>query len=333
MKKRYSLLSKRSMLIVLFSVLFSVSSLFFIAQAIMSTDEGNTLVSSAASDHAAFARKTADLVIFSFDRPAQLYALLESTAAYVTGLQSISVIYRASDEPYASAYDQVHASFPAANFVRQGKDPRADFKPLTIHHSFNSVSPYILFAVDDIVVRDHIDIAQCIDAMERVNAYGFFLRLGSNLNYCYACSAGQPVPPLAEVAPQVYAWQFFQGTYDWRYPHTVDMTLYRKADIKEHFSALQYHNPNQLEARWSCLTLSIINRKGVCFAVSKIVNLPLNRVQHEFQNRHTNALSPEELLASWNQGLKIDIKPLHDIINKSAHMDYEPTFVARESAA
>ena len=42
----------------------------------------------------------ADLVIFSYNRPLQLYALLESITNYVTGLDKIMVIYRSSDARY-----------------------------------------------------------------------------------------------------------------------------------------------------------------------------------------------------------------------------------------
>ena len=34
-----------------------------------------------------------DLIIFSYDRPMQLYALLESIETYVRGLENINTIY------------------------------------------------------------------------------------------------------------------------------------------------------------------------------------------------------------------------------------------------
>ena len=51
----------------------------------------------------------ADLVIFSYDRPLQLYAFLESVQRYVTGLSKISVICRMSDGQYRQGYEIIQA--------------------------------------------------------------------------------------------------------------------------------------------------------------------------------------------------------------------------------
>ncbi len=53
----------------------------------------------------------ADLLIFSYNRPLQLYSLLESTEKYISNLNCIHVLYRASDEKYASYYDDVKKKF------------------------------------------------------------------------------------------------------------------------------------------------------------------------------------------------------------------------------
>ena len=70
----------------------------------------------------------ADLIAFSFDRPMQLYALLESLEYYVNGIQNIYVICRASNDRYRSAYEQVAEAFSRVTFVWQGENPKADFK-------------------------------------------------------------------------------------------------------------------------------------------------------------------------------------------------------------
>lgn len=278
-----------------------------------------------AADHA----KKADLVIFSYNRPMQLYCLLESVEKYVSGLADIQVIYRADDE-YELGYAQVKKAFGHAHYHRQGANPRADFKPLTEQAAFAGGSEYIIFAVDDNIVKDYVDLTQCIAMVEKTSAYGFYLRLGKNLTECYMLSCAQPVPALAVVGDDIYCWTIKDSLYDWCYPNTVDMTLYRKADIAPTITSLQYHSPNTLEAYWHNHHQQVINRRALCFGCTKVVNVPMNMVQGDYtSNRHMPEIPASELLAIFNKGLKIDIAPLHQIKNKGAHMEYVPSYVPR----
>lgn len=273
--------------------------------------------------------KKADIVIFSFDRPMQLYALLESLQLYVTGLGDKTVIYRASSESFAQAYNRVSAAFTQINFVRQSDNPAADFKPLTLQAVFGSPHPYIIFAVDDIIVKDYVSLADCIQVLEHTRSYGFYLRMGKNLTECYSESCKQLLPPFKQVAPGIFLWHFANGRSDWHYPHSVDMTLYRKCDIEWDLKILDYRSPNALETNWAGRGGAIMHRAGLCYAHTKIVNVPLNRVQDVWNNRHMHSYSPVQLLEIFNNGMKIDIKPLYRVANKAAHMEYTPTFITR----
>jgi len=275
--------------------------------------------------------KKADLVAFSYDRPIQLYALLESLECYATGLEEIHVIYRSTNQKYENAYQKVMQNFPFVIFHKQGKNPRQDFKPLTLSATFDSPSEYILFAVDDIIVKDFIDVEKSIKLLEETNAYGFYFRLGQNLDFCYALNKPQAKPQFIHIDDDVYAWHIKTGQHDWGYPHTVDMTLYRKNDIEHNFKTMNYYAPNPLEGNWSSRSHKVRsqNKIGLCYDTTKIVNLPLNRVQKIYKNRYMNSLNPQELLDYFNQGLKIDIIPLFKIKNKSAHMNYIPEFISR----
>lgn len=259
----------------------------------------------------------------------QLYAFLESAYMYIEGLGNVHVIYRASNERYQAGYEQVKCDFIATKFTEQSNMPQQDFKPLTLQATSCTEHEYILYAVDDIIVKDFIDISHSIELMEKTNAYGFFFRLGKNLNACYSENCAQDVPPLNFIAEDVFAWTFAQGQYDWAYPHTVDMTLYRKQDVVNKLSVLKYENPNSLEAKWAGTAYSVMQRVGLCHATTKIVNLPLNRVQEIFENRHMHAMSAQDLLELFEQGFKIDIHDIYKVHNSSAHMEYVPNFVKR----
>lgn len=287
---------------ILFSLLLSVSSLLF--------------------------AKNADLVIFSFDRPLQLYALLESVEEHMSGIEDVYVIYRASNTEYADGYKEVESRFEQAYYLKQGNNPRADFKPLTLQASFASKADYIIFAVDDIIVKDAIDLSADIDLLEQTKAYAFYYRLGKNLTDCYSLNRPQPLPRLQEVADDVFAWQLGGASCDWGYPHSVDMTLVRKNDIKVDFYSMSYYHPNTLEANWAGRAGKVRSRLGLCHEQSKIVNLPLNRVQNSHQNRNME-IPAQELLAIFKQGKKIDISCVYKIDNKSAHWPMVPSYIER----
>lgn len=270
----------------------------------------------------------ADLVIFSYDRPLQLFALLESVATYMQGVGEKVVVYRASNDQYKNAYAQVGDSFPNVKMMMQGENPRSDFKPLTLEAVFNTPSLYVIFAVDDIVVKDYVDLSRCIDLLDCTGAYGFYLRCGEHLDYCYTMNQLQRVPAFTQIEDDVVSWVFAHSELDWNYPHTVDMTVFRKKDIEADFRNIEYYSPNVLEGRWAGHAGRIMHRRGLCFKNSKIVNLPLNRVQNDWANRSME-ISAAELLNKFQEGYRLDIAPLFQIKNRSAHMEYEPTFIER----
>ncbi len=279
--------------------------------------------------HAQQEPRKADLIIFSYDRPLQLYALLESLS-YITHINSINIIYRTSNERYQAAFDAVASYFPSTQFLHQQSID--DFKLLTLHAIETSSSDYVIFAVDDNIVKDTVDLNECITWLEQAHAYGFYLKLGTHLDYCYTENSSQAVPPYNHLNESILSWEFELGEKDWHYPNTVDMTLYRKKDLINIFKSLEYTNPNLLEGKWAAWWVlhKAPSPRGLFYENSKILNIPLNKVQtiNPF-NRDMNLYTPQELLEKFQAGYKIDITPLYHLKNKAVHTEYEPTFVIR----
>jgi len=267
-----------------------------------------------------------DLVIFSFDRPMQLYGLLESVEKRVKGVGEIRIVYRVSSSDFEEGYNLVRERFPRAVFFRQGENPKEDFKPLLLKAVFESSSPYVVFAVDDIVMTDEVDLAVCTQALAETGAYGFYLRLGQNIDHCYMLSKYSGVPPSIHLNEGICAWQFSSGEDDWNYPHTVDFTVYKKSTIEPRLRNLVYHNPNKLEAAWAAK--ADFSKMGLCFERSKMVNIPLNLVNIS-DNRYMQGYSAEDLMKKFRAGLKIDIDELYQIQNNAPHIDHEIVFVDR----
>ncbi|MFC1841581.1 hypothetical protein ACFLYA_00750 [Candidatus Dependentiae bacterium] len=269
-----------------------------------------------------------DLIAFSYNRPLQLHSFFESVDKYVSGLNNIYVIYRSGNLYYDQAYEEVMNIFKDACFVRQGKHPRKDFKPLLLQCFYDSPSEYIVFAVDDIIVKDYFDISECLYSLKHSDAYGFYLRLGENVTTNYNGNARvDHRPPLEEISESVYRFRFNEGKNDWAYPNTVDMTIYKKSEIERDLKEMNYSSPNTLEGVWA--SRGDLNKFGLCFSFSKIINIPLNIVQEDWRNPHNNSLTAKVLLDTWNDGLKIDIDYFFRINNSSPHIQEAPVFIER----
>ncbi|MBD3231189.1 hypothetical protein GF322_00850 [Candidatus Dependentiae bacterium] len=275
--------------------------------------------------------KKADLIIFSYDRPIQLYAFLESLKK-TKNIDYIGVIYRISDSKYEDGYKIVKNDFKNLKFFKQGENPSKDFKPLLLKLLFKqSNQDYFLFAVDDIIVTDKVDLSECIKYIEKYKALGFFLRLGKNITSCYTINQTFNLPKLKEKQKNVFSWQFKGSPGDWGLPASTDMTIYNKNDFKNLFYTLNYTNPNNFEGCW--INSSDQTKSGLCFESSKIVNIPINIVQDIKWHRCMNFLLPNDLLEIFLDGYKIDIEDLITTIknarNTAPHMEYIYKFIKR----
>ncbi len=269
-----------------------------------------------------------DIIIFSFDGPTQLYALLESMHKYIENIGQIAVVYRSSLPDFSLGYEKIKSKFSQVKFLEQGKEPKKDFKQLVLKALNDSLADHIAFVVDDVIVKDTVDLKTCIQAMEEIGAYGFYLRLGKHIDYCYMQDKPQKTPLLTDRGG-IFSWQFGLSEGDWNYPNNVDFTIYRKEEVVKRLRKLDFYNPKTLESLWAEKG-NTKNKIGLCFQNSKIVNIPLNLVEPS-SNRSMNSYSKQELLTQFLAGFKIDIAPFHQIENNSAHMEYEITFIGNDN--
>ena len=284
--------------------------------------------------HPVTSGERADLVIFSFHRPMQLYALLESVEEKLRGLDRISVLYRADTPDYQAGYQLAQERFPKVRFVKQ-KNPPYDFRDLTMQLVFEagpSQSEYIIFGVDDMIVKEQVDLSSCIDQMRATKAHGLFLCHSTTLDTCYMLSRHQGVPPHTALIglpsqDSLFAWQFASGNDDWAYPNSLDMVLYKKSAIQKDFEKIDYTSPTSLESAWNLRSKK--KRVGLFYARAKAMNIPTNLVTDEY-HRHLESYSPQELLEKFEAGLKIDIAPLQTIDNRSRRVAADLSFISRD---
>lgn len=257
-----------------------------------------------------YKKRKADLLIFSFDRPLHLFALLESVHRYMEGLNSISVIYRESSPRFFNAYEMVQKTFKNVRFIKQSKRALQDFKPLVLQATFeNSIdaSPYIIFSSDDLIVKDHIDISECIQSLKTTGAYLFALRLGKRIKYCCLENDNHEIPYHVVVGKSTFGWQIDESRGDWSYTNRIDMNLYRKVDLFIPLLSIEFSDPRELAKNWpkqkAFFRDRMRERVGLCYDDSKVMTIPMNKILDSKINPVTN----EDLLELYDQGLKIDI--------------------------
>jgi hypothetical protein len=268
---------------------------------------------------------SADLIIFSYNRPLQLESLLRSIDCHIQHLENLFVLYRSEGDAFEYAYEELKEMYPQAIFYQQSNRPRNDFKPKLLDILNYAQADYIMFAVDDIIITNNIDIKKCINALKQTNAYGFYLRLGKNITYSYTYNMPLKLPHLIPITEDIYAFTFAGNKSYWAYPNTVDMTIYKKSDIIPFLTHANYSSPNKLESVWH--QKANLHQQGLCFSHSKIINTPLNIVQEDWNNKHDDLYTPKELLSFWQQGLRIDISDIYNIDNNTAHISYQPIFI------
>lgn len=272
------------------------------------------------------------LIIFSYDRPLQLYACLESIKKHMRGLKELYVLYRASNERFEKAYRQVQKNFEKIKFVKQLT--KQDFYPLLKKAIEQTQEKYLMFGVDDDIVLDDIDLTLCTDALHRTKALGFFLRLGKNITYCYMRDRAHTIPPLQKCLPKIRSFKPSMGTDDWWFIFSVDMTIYKRKFVSYWMHFARYFNsPGTFELN---ITRSMFTEQirrsniGLCFKTSKIINNAVNLAQTDYpKNRNGNLYTKYELLEKFEQGLKIDLSSFEKQKFNACHIAVSYGFIQR----
>lgn len=267
--------------------------------------------------------ETADLLIFTKDRPLQLQALLESLDVYVTGLQKIAVLCHAKNDRFLAGYKQLERNFPNVEFVYQSRNnPRQDFWPLIKDICDGMSSSYFMFGVDDTIIIDYMKIEECIAMMQQTDSYAFYPYMGKDITYCYMTQTQKLPPRLQNVGNNLCTWDLLAGVGPWGYIYSVYMTIYTRKEIDHLLHVLQAASPNQLEEMWGGNAIVYPQMKGLCYTRSHIINVPLNMVQYDCpQNNCSRRYSVEQLLESFEHKWRIDIQAFYQLQHNAPHTD------------
>jgi len=266
-------------------------------------------------------KETADLLIFSYDRPLHLYALLESTNRYAVGLNKICVLYRSSSKNFAKGYQEVEIDFPNIQFIEQ-KNPPYDFKALCsklILEKRLHESNHILFAPDTLVLKDFVDLSKAIAILNETKATGFYLGHHPRLTLSAHSQKHQPIPsysPLSGVSSDeaIYAWQFSFSSGDWEKPDPLSFVLFRKKDLQKTFETIDFTTPKTLKKNLTVFEEGV----GLFYNEGKWIHC------------NKGDTSGKELLEVFLAGLKIDINPFFQAHSTSQEAEVGLSFTTRE---
>ena len=276
---------------------------------------------------------TAECIIFSMDRALQLHALLSTYFEKVKNPIPIYILWRASSSQHKSAYDEVFSLFTTRNIYSIYQKSHASFKDQLLAILANIKAEKVFFLVDDIIFINEVDMLDFtqLDAHKMVGS----LRLGRNLTRSYTVNKEQCLPPFIKNAncddhKMVWVWE--KGQYDWGYPLSVDGNLFLTREINLLAKYTDFNSPNTFEANLQSYVKYFAHRLGICYRESKILNIPANKIQNDFNNLHGN-YHQDELLTAWKNGLQMDYKIFYGFTNESAHQEVGIVLIKRENKA
>jgi hypothetical protein len=267
-------------------------------------------------------------VVFSRDRALQLYTLLHSYYAKVKEPAPLYVVYRASTSEHLKSYDELITDLKAGGlnviFIKELEGFRSTL--LKVLYKINTKNLFFLVD-DDVFIREtDLTVAIQIDPLCTILS----LRHSPHLRRSYTANAELISPKFinAKEGDGLLKFAWFEQSLEWSDPWSVDGQILSTAEVRVLASISNFKAPNSFEQALKYFNSLCKSRYGLCFDESKIVNLPINRVQTEWSNR-SGDISANYLLKCWNDGLMLDVRSLEKHIPLSPHEEHALGFVKR----
>lgn len=269
-------------------------------------------------------------VVLSKNRALQLYTLLHTYFTLVEYPAPIFIVYTATSDLHQKAYREVEMAcqdIPVkVTFVHQG----SQFRESLMEVLAQIRSKNMFFLVDDIVFirKLNLDFIRNIDPTKMILSF----RHSPHLNRSYTAGVNQAPPTFSStnLGADLRLFNWFEQGNEWSDPWSVDGQILSTAEIRVLSRLCDFSAPNSYEGALKSFNDIAKNRKGLCYTESKILNLPINRVQSEVGNR-SGKVSSEFLLEQWNQGLMLDTSMFAQHIPVSPHEEHSVRFKTRES--
>ena len=257
-----------------------------------------------------------NIIVFSKDRAAQLDLFLRSFYKYVKNANNyeIKILYTFSNNDFKKGYDLILNKYNKVIFVLE-RDFKKDLLNLIL-----SLNHTVFFVDDDVFIRDFDFYDSQQNIFEKnINILCRSLRLNYYLEWSYAARSHINSVPVFD-NNGIFYWKSCDGDYS--YPMSLDGHIFRTKQIYPLLETLNYRNPNSLEG---ILSQNPINLpKMMCYPDSKIINIPVNRVQDNNYN-YCGKITAESLNNRFLNGEKLNLN-YNNLRNNAVHMELEYSY-------
>lgn len=263
--------------------------------------------------------KDINIVVFSKDRACQLELFIRSMKEFFKEFDKcfITIQYTFSNPEYEKGYEILKKIHPDKNLNY--------FKEIypfqtSLLSQFNPSRKVSIFFVDDNVFKEPFSFEdkEFKRWLNNPQILTLSLRLHPRLNYCYPARINQTSPPMNE---GVFNWVGKMG--DFGYPMSLDGHFFRTENITPYLYNIRYTGPNDLESQMAMRPIPIPNM--MCYETSKIMNLPLNKVQ-DFNNNVHGHITAEFLNDRFLNGERMSLDNIRGFDNTSCHQEMDIQF-------
>lgn len=270
-------------------------------------------------------------LIFSKDRAAQLFLLLESLSLLCDDWDTlpITVLYKTGANRYRQQYDIVKSTYPKVKFMLE-EDLRKDF------YTVLDGTDFVTFFTDDSIAVRPFSVGECcLMLIEKEKSIGFSLRLGTNIFYCYPHRCAQKLPEFSKLEGDMLEFTWVRAEYDFGYPLEVSSSIYRTRDILASLDSCHcnFSTVNHIESSMSQRANMFRDDKPnmLCYDISRAFANPLNIVTKAVGNRYSNKVmyEPSHLADRFDRGDKIDITPFLNFVPIGCHQVFDLLWVER----
>jgi len=214
-----------------------------------------------------------DCVILSRDNPLGLLLLLRSIGHYCSSFKNIYVFYESNDEENEIAYGRCAELFSSVLFSSINL---INFKKELLAVISDKSASHVVFASDEMMFTQPVDLNVCVSWLQQTHAHGFFLSLGKNIKQSDIFECKQKQPDFVELDDTIFAWQPMSAEGDWRCYNNCALTLYKKSMLRDQFKNMNFDSIKTFLKRWEYVFVDSAS-VGLCFDKSVVVRLRLQK--------------------------------------------------------
>ena len=270
-----------------------------------------------------------DIIIYSKDRACQLDLLLRSIDLKFENKNNVFVLYDYSNEDFQIGYELVFNKDYGFNVIPIKQDKGTFYNVLKDTVDKITTDFICPFCDDDVFIRNtNLD---TISNFINDNTIGIHLRYSQDLTISYHHNNYLPNPKFLPIEDPfiLWNWKEYPMIDRWGYPYQGGGLVYRKSFLKHMIDNIKFSLPNSFETAMMSKRNDWGKSLIVGFKHSPIVNVSINRVQNEVNNRGGRDvnISPKQLNDLFLNGNIIDYSGLDNYQNNCEFIEIPLNFI------